>query len=39
MNITETKTKEQRVTDLILGTGEINKDTTEIQAKTTLTMQ
>ena len=39
MNITETKTKEQRVTDLILGTGEINKDTTEIHGKATLTME
>ena len=37
MNITETKTKEQRVTDLI--TGEINKDTTEIHGKATLTME
>ena len=39
MNITETKTKEQTFTDLILGTEEINKDTTETQGKTTLTTQ
>ena len=39
MNITETKTKEQTFTDLILSTEEINNDTTENQGKTTLTTQ
>ena len=39
MNITETKTKEQTFTDLILGTEEIKKDTTETQDKTSLTTQ
>ena len=31
MDITETKTKEQTFTDLILGTEETNKDATETQ--------
>ena len=35
MNITETKAKEETFTDLILGTEESNKDTTETQGKTT----
>ena len=35
MNITETKAKEETFTDLILGTEESNKDTTETQVKTT----
>ena len=39
MNITKTQTKEQTFTDLILGAEENNKDTTETQGKTTLTMQ
>ena len=39
MYITETKSKEQAFTDLILGTEENNKDTTETQGKTTVTTQ
>ena len=39
MNITKTQTKEQTFMDLILGTEESNKDTTETQGKTTLTTQ
>ena len=35
MNITETKTKEETFTDLIMGTEESNKYTTDIQGKTT----
>ena len=35
MNITETKAKEETFTDLILGTEESNKDTTETQVKKT----
>ena len=34
MNITETNTKEGTFTDLLLGTGESIKDTTETQDKT-----
>ena len=37
MKITETKTKEETFTDLILGMEESNKDTTETQGKTTPT--
>ena len=37
MNITEIKTKEETFTDLILVTGENNKDTTETHGKTTPT--
>ena len=37
MNITETKTKEETFTDLILDTEESNKDTTENQDKATPT--
>ena len=37
MNITETKTKEETFTDLILGTEESNKDTIETQGKATPT--
>ena len=38
MNITETKTKEEIFAGLILGTEESNKDTTETEGKTTLTL-
>ena len=34
MNITETKTKEETFTDLIMGTAESNKYTTETEGKT-----
>ena len=37
MNITKTKAKEKTFTDLILGTGENNKDTTKTKGKTTPT--
>ena len=37
MNVTETKTKQETVTDLILGTEESHKATTEMQGKTTPT--
>ena len=38
INITETKTKEEIFAGLILGTEESNKDTTETEGKTTLTL-
>ena len=37
MNITETKTKEETFTDLILATEENNKNTAETQGKATPT--
>ena len=39
MRRTETKTKEETFTDLILGTEESNKDTIETQGKTIPTMR